>query len=244
MAVPRFYCADLALGLGEQVLPERVAHHAVRVLRMSAGDELVLFDGLGKQACGRLQRLETGWGVHCSEVTTQSRESPLEIVLVQGMPAADKMDWVIQKAVELGVRAIQPVSAERSVVRLSEERAVKRALHWQQVMISACEQCGRNVLPELRPLVSLSGYLGTPLHNAKRFVMDPADGNGIRQLATPQAGQAVHVLIGPEGGWSARELASCHAAGSLGLTLGPRVLRTETAGLAVVAAMQALWGDF
>lgn len=244
MAVPRFYCADMALSVGAHPLPDRVAHHAVRVLRLNTGDELVLFDGQGNQAFGTLQRQPAGWGVACLEVASVSCESPLQIVLVQALAAADKMDWVIQKAVELGVTAIQPVSAERSVVRLSEERASKRAQHWHQVMVAACEQCGRNLLPELRPLLSLPEYLKTPLSSGSRYVLDPLGGKSIRALKAPQSGQKTHLMIGPEGGWSERELAVIEAAGCVGVTLGPRVLRTETAGLAVVAAMQTLWGDF
>ncbi len=244
MGSPRFFCDEVRLVPGELRLPEDVAHHAVRVLRLAAGDELVLFDGQGNQAEGRLIRLGQAWGADISGVRAVSRESPLRVVLVQALAAADKMDWVIQKAVELGVSAIQPVSAERSVIRLSGERAAKRATHWQQVAVAACEQCGRNTVPMLFPISSLADYLSQPATAVKRFVLDPVGGVGVRSLPRPEGELFVHLLIGPEGGWSERELTLCRSAQSTGLTLGPRVLRTETAGLAVIAAMQALWGDF
>ena len=169
------------------------------------------------------------------------RESPLQIVLVQALASGDKMDWVMQKAVELGASAIQPVQAERSVLRLAGERADKRQAHWQQVAVAACEQCGRNRIPEVRPLQALAHWLAAH-RDALCYVLAPGGAASFAEEPAPQ--QAVHVLVGPEGGWSDAELAAFDAAGCRRVRLGPRVLRTETAGLAAIAALQARWGDF
>lgn len=242
MSVPRFFCNQVIAGPGEQVLPERVAHHAVRVLRMSDGDPLVLFDGTGIEARARLLRRERTWWVRVEAFGHVSRESSLQVVLVQALAAADKMDWIVQKAVELGISAIQPVRAERSVVRLGGERAERRLVHWQQVAVSACEQSGRNRVPEVRPILDLEGYLAANSDGARRLVLEPLGGIGLSAMDTPSG--AIHFLVGPEGGWTASESGACRVAACEAVTLGPRILRTETAGLAAVAAMQVLWGDF
>lgn len=242
MSAPRFFCDEAIPCSGELILPERVAHHAVRVLRLDDGAPLVLFDGSGVEARATLMRRERSWLARLETVARVSRESSLEVVLVQALAAADKMDWVVQKAVELGVRAIQPVRAARSVLRLSGERADKRLLHWQQVAVSACEQSGRNRVPDVRPILDLEAYLVCSQEAERRLVLEPFGGVSLTSLEAPSG--PMHFLVGPEGGWSAEESAACHAAGCVGVTLGPRVLRTETAGLAAVAAMQILWGDF
>ena len=242
MSAPRFFCDEPAAASGEQRLPERVAHHAVRVLRMGEGDSLVLFDGSGIEVRATLLRRDQSWWIRVEDSAQVSRESPLQAVLAQGLPSADKMDWVVQKAVELGVSAIQPLRAERSVVRLSGERAAKRLLHWQQIAVAACEQSGRNKVPEIRPVLDLESYLAVNPEGAHRVVLEPHAGAGLGTLERPLG--SMHILVGPEGGWSPREAIACRAAGCEGVTLGPRVLRTETAGLAALAAMQILWGDF
>ena len=169
------------------------------------------------------------------------RESPLQIVLVQALASGDKMDWVVQKAVELGASAIQPVQAERSVLRLVGERADKRQAHWQQVAVAACEQCGRNRIPEVRPLQPLTHWLADH-RDGLTYVLAPGGAASFAEEPVPQ--QVAHVLVGPEGGWSDAEMAAFDAAGCRRVRLGPRVLRTETAGLAAIAALQARWGDF
>lgn len=242
MSAPRFFCDEVISGPGERILPERIAHHAARVLRMGDGDPLVLFDGHGVEACATLVRRERSWWARIESIAQVSRESSLDVVLVQALAAADKMDWVVQKAVELGVSAIQPVRTARSVVRLSGERADKRVMHWQQVAVSACEQSGRNRVPKVRPVSDLEAYLASNPDASRRLVLEPLGGVGLKNLDAPFGPQ--HFLVGPEGGWTAEESAACRAAGCVGVTLGPRVLRTETAGLAAVAAMQVLWGDF
>lgn len=238
-------------------LPDEVARHAVKVLRLRAGDAVTLFDGAGGEypavivEAGRrlLARLDAWHEVE--------REAPLRITLIQALPSGDKMDLVIQKAVELGVAAIQPVQARRSVVRLSGERVGKRMAHWRQVAVAACEQSGRNRLPEVRELLDLPDYLAArPAEGAAdaadatlppplRLLLSPHQGMRLAGLSRPAgAANAVQLLVGPEGGFEAAEEEMAHAAGFQALRLGPRVLRTETAGLAALAALMALWGDF
>jgi len=173
-------------------------------------------------------------------------ESPLRIVLAQALARGEKMDWVIQKATELGVAAIRPVVTERTEVRLDAERAGRRLAHWQAVATAACEQSGRARVPTIHEPVALAAYAAGVEADAIRFALDPdgvsltdaMGGNGVL-IATH-----IHLVIGPEGGLSERDHAQLRAAGFKGLRLGPRILRTETAGLAALAAMQALAGDF
>ncbi|BAL23317.1 hypothetical protein AZKH_0981 [Azoarcus sp. KH32C] len=226
---------------GEVRLPDELAHHAVRVLRLRDGEMVTLFDGDGGETAAQLhvRGKECFATLHgCNAV---ERESPLQLVLVQALASGDKMDWIVQKAVEIGAVAIHPVQAERSVLRLVDERAAKRVAHWQQIAIAACEQSGRNRVPEIAPIRGLREYLADA-HTARRLMFDPAAGGGLASLPKPDG--AVHLLVGPEGGWSDAELAACRSAGCTGIAIGPRVLRTETAGLAAMAAMQALWGDY
>ncbi|MCK0512138.1 16S rRNA (uracil(1498)-N(3))-methyltransferase [Aromatoleum buckelii] len=240
--ISRFFFPCPLPDSGEIELPDALAHHALRVLRLRDGDPLVLFDGRGGELVARLQvRGRDAFAVR-GEHHALERESPLSLVLVQALASGEKMDWIVQKAVELGVSALVPVHAERSVLKLSGDRAQKRVAHWRQVAISACEQSGRNRVPEIEPITGLREYLASSAAAASRFVLTPVDGRRLASLARPEA--ALHLLVGPEGGWSDDELAMCQAAGCVPVGLGPRVLRTETAGLAAVAALQALCGDF
>ncbi len=241
MAAPRFYVTGPLPAQGEMALPEAIAHHAMRVLRLREGDALVLFDGRGGETRARLVlRGKAGFAVIDGHDAVE-RESPLEVVLAQGLAGGDKMDWIVQKAVELGAAGVAPLAAERSVLKLAGERAQKRREHWRQIAIGACEQCGRNRVPEIAEVTTLAAWL-TAHHDETKFVLMPDGGRGLTELARP-AGR-FYLLVGPEGGWSEAERALCLAAGCTGLRLGPRVLRTETAGLAALAAMQAVWGDF
>lgn len=241
--IPRFFCHEPMKVGATLELPQEVAHHATRALRLRSGDTITLFDGGGGEYRARL--LDGG-----RRVTAQieafdpvDRESPLAVTLVQALPSGDKMDWIVEKAVELGAGAIVPVIAERSVVRLAGERAEKRAAHLRAVARSACEQCGRNVVPEVGEIASLTDFLARAgLAGTLRLVLSPGGGNKIASLKPPA--QGVVLLVGPEGGWSDSELAAIRACGWNALTLGPRVLRTETAGLAALAALQACGGDF
>jgi 16S rRNA (uracil1498-N3)-methyltransferase len=230
---------------GEIALPESIAHHAVRVLRVADGEPIVLFDGAGGEVEARLVLRGKVAFAALGEWRDAQRESPLRLVLVQALATGDKMDWIVQKAVELGVAAIQPIQAERSVLRLSGDRVEKRLAHWRQIVVAACEQCGRNRIPEVGVPQPLPAWLGQRAA-ATRYVLAPggeaggAPGFGIG----PRPAGEVHLMIGPEGGWTDHELMACRAAGCIAVTLGPRVLRTETAGLAAIAVLQARWGDF
>lgn len=242
MNLPRFYCRE-ALAPGAHIdLPEPVARHAVRVLRLPPGAAIILFDGRGGEYEARIQRIERervvaelgAWrDVEC--------ESRLSVTLVQAVQAGDKMDFTIQKAVELGVKDIVPVDSRRSVIRLAGERAGKRVAHWQGVASSACEQCGRNQVPNVAPLEKLEHWLARPFNDGLRLMLMP---DAEETLADLPAFEQVQLLIGAEGGLDPQEVIAARQAGFRGVRLGPRILRTETAGLAALAAMQALWGDF
>lgn len=240
MAIPRFYCPE-NIPLGVFVLPKEAAHHAARVLRLQAGDSLILFNGEGGEYLARV--LDCGKSAMSVEVLRFSdveRESTLAITLVQAVVASEKMDWVLQKCVELGVDRIVPVETARCVVRLSGERAKKRAQHWQAVVVSACEQCGRNRVPEVAPLLAVADFLGNGI-DGDGFLLSPGGG---KLSAFPRPQKKVYLLAGPEGGLTGDEEALAQRRGFSAASLGPRILRTETAGLAAISAFQALWGDF
>ncbi len=241
MMNPRFFCPDGLQPDSEMILPAAVAHHAERVLRLAVGEGVTLFDGRGGECDAVLVALGRQPLARLGPRRAVERESPLAITLVQALAAGDKMDWVVQKAVELGVAAIQPVAAERSVLKLAGERAAKRVAHWQQIVVSACEQSGRNRVPEVAEILPLARWLGTPFAG-RRLILAPGDAGALVRMAPPDGPLAV--LVGPEGGWSPAELGLAMRAGCEPLALGPRVFRSETAGLAALAALQTLWGDF
>jgi 16S rRNA (uracil1498-N3)-methyltransferase len=237
---PRLYC-DTPLAPGATVeLSERAARH-VAALRLRAGDDVRLFAGDGAEWLATLTAIaKRGVLAKLRERRVADRESPLGVTLVQGVCAADRMDLVLQKATELGVARIRPVVTTRSIVRLSQERQERRETHWQNVVIAACEQCGRNVIPPVEPLLGFREYLAEPVAPGARIVLSPDGDARLRDLA---AAAHVTVLIGPEGGLAPdeRELAAVH--GFVPVRFGPRILRTETAPLAALAALQALYGD-
>ncbi len=242
MMISRFFSPDPLPPAGEVRLSDPAAHHATKVLRLREGAPLGVFDGQGGEARALLVRRGKDWFAILGDRLEPKPESPLRVVLVQALAGGDKMDWIVQKAVELGVAGIVPVRAERSIVRLPPERASRRLEHWRQVAVSACEQCGRNRVPEIAAIRDLDDYLDETRQGCERLVLVPEDGTALAGLQRP--GGAVHLLIGPEGGWSERERAAFDAAGCVRIRLGPRVLRTETAGLAALSAAQVLWGDF
>lgn len=242
MMISRFFCPGPLQAGTEIALPREVAHHAERVLRLCVGDEVVLFDGSGAEFSACLSALGAQPRARLADRREPQRESPLSLTLVQALAGGDKMDWVIQKAVELGVAGVIPVAAERSVLKLAGERAAKRLAHWRQVAVAACEQSGRNRIPEIADVQPLSRYLAEHREGPLRLLLDPLPGQRLAELPRPAG--PVHLLIGPEGGWAEPELRAARAADCIPIRLGPRVLRTETAGLAVIAALQTLWGDF
>ena len=240
MMIHRFFCPGPLSAGASVVLPDDAAHHATRVLRLRAESAVELFDGAGTACPGTLLATKAPVSVALGAPRPVEPEPRCHITLVQALASGDKMDWVVQKAVELGVSVIQPVAAKRSVLRLDGARADKRVAHWQKVAVSACEQSGRNRLPEIAPVCSLEHWLATA---SGGWVLAPAAAQALRTRAAPQDGR-ICLLVGPEGGWDDAELAAMRARGIEAVSLGPRVLRTETAGLAAVAAIQALWGDY
>ena len=240
--MPRFY-VDTALRPGTSVLlPEDSAHHAVHVLRVHDGDEVTLFNGRGGEYAARIasmQRLKVLVDVLAHRAI--ERESPLRMVLVQGVSAGERMDFTVRKAVELGVAEIQPVLAASSVARPKGERAAARHAHWQKIAIGACEQCGRNRIPTVLPLIHATDYRQTGA--GTRILLAPASELRFSQ-ACKGNGSEFTIAAGPEAGFNSQEEAVFLDAGFVPARLGARVLRTETAGLAALAALSALRGDF
>lgn len=246
MNVPRFYCpTPLAAGL-RVALPEGAARHAARVLRLRAGNELILFDGAGGEYVACIAGVERERvTVDVLEWRAAECESPLAVTLVQALQGGEKMDMTVQKAVELGVARIVPVGSRRSVVRLDGERAARRVEHWRGVAVAACEQCGRNRIPAVNALENLERWLAQPAASGVlRLMLAPGGDHALTTLPPPAPGQGLELLIGAEGGLAPEEMEQAKRAGFVAIRLGPRILRTETAGLAALAAMQCLWGDF
>jgi 16S rRNA (uracil1498-N3)-methyltransferase len=242
--VPRFFYPDrLASGAGCE-LPEQAAHHAMRVLRLRPGDTVVLFNGDGLEWDATIVAMrKSGVGVKITGARSRNLESALEIVLAQSISSRERMDLTLQKATELGVAQVWPLITQRSVVRLSEDRAERRVMHWQHLAAAACEQCGRNRLPEIHPPETFTTWLGQlPAADGRlRLTLSPAAGERLRDHAAPRA---VLLLVGPEGGLTPDEIDLAAQFAFRAVRLGPRVLRTETAALAAISAMHALWGDF
>lgn len=233
------------LHVGQTVaLPAFAAEHAVRVLRMREGDAITVFNGDGQDYQGRIahvRRVEAS--VYIEEMSAVDVESPLSITLVQAVVRSEKMDWILQKATEMGVTRIIPVTTERSEVKLGEERAEKRHARWLHVIESACEQSGRGRVPDLlmpNALAQFAADLPTSTESALRLALHPEAATSLSALA-PAAD--IMLAIGPEGGFGARDLAILDMVGFLRLRLGPRILRTETAGTVAMAALQATFGD-
>ena len=243
MRLNRAY-VDAQLAVGARIaLPDSAAAHLIRVLRLGAGDGCVLFNGDGHDHDARIVAADKrGAEVEITGVREVDNESTLRIVLVQGIARGEKMDWILQKATELGVAAFVPVSSERSEVKLDGERADKRLAHWRSVVVSACEQNGRARVPGVGAPEALATALARLPGDGARLTLDPHATDGVATLSVP-AGRQVVVAIGPEGGWSPRDRIVLGEAGFAGLRLGPRILRTETAGIAAIAALQARFGD-
>ncbi len=239
--MPRLYCPQpLALGL-TVALPEAVAHH-VQVLRLAEGGLVTLFNGDGGEYSAVLSTIgKRSVSAEIKAHTAREAELPFAITLAQALPEASKMDWIIEKAIELGVTGIQPLAAQRCVVRLSAERAEKRLAHWQGIIVSASEQCGRNRLAQLGQLQDYKQWI-TQQDLHRRIILTPRAEQSLADWARHQAPQAVTLVIGPEGGLSEQEEDAALRHGALPLAMGPRILRTETAGLAAVSVLSAAWG--
>ena len=232
--------ADLQPGRTIELPPDRF-NYLKNVLRLRDGFSVTLFDGRGHQAEGRLQLERRAGRVAIQSVEARSLESPLQTRLFQAMAKGERMDWVIQKAVELGVDRITPVTTARSVVELDENRAAKRQLRFREIAINACEQCGRNHLPVIDPIRSLAGTL-TEVDTDLRWVLHPLPA-GTSRPEPAQPPRSASLLIGPEGGLTDEELTLAAQHGFLAAQIGPRVLRTETAGMVALSLLQAEFGD-
>jgi len=242
----RFFSTEnLAIGATIK-LSESAATHATRALRLSVGDHIHLFNGDGfNYACDLIavKKSEVIAKVNTSQAC--DTESPLNITLLQGISSGDRMDYSIQKAVELGVKQIQPIATERSVVKLSAERAEKRLEHWQNIVISACEQCNRAIIPQVFAPKTLANWLSAssaPTSIATRVLLNPIGAKRLAELEKPSSD--IQLLIGAEGGLTQAEINLALSHNFQSVTLGPRILRTETAGPTAIAALQSLWGDF
>ncbi len=239
--MPRFYCA-LPLTIGARLdLPEEIAHH-VFVLRLQSGDKIELFNGEGGAYVAVLN--EIGKKRAIAEIKlhlTHECELPFGLSLAQALPEGSKMDWIIEKAIELGVNSIQPLAAQRSVVKLNAERAEKKSRHWHSIITAASEQCGRNRIAHLGELVEVQKWLQQQdIH--KRILLTPRSDQSLAEWARHHPAQAVTIMVGPEGGFSDAEEDWAIQHGALALNMGPRILRTETAGLSAISILSSAWG--
>jgi len=252
MSLPRFH-VDLPLAPGAELfLPDAVAHHAGRALRLRDGDSVVLFDGRG----GEYPAVLTFEGKHAvvklAEHDPREAELAGRITLVQGIASGDKMDWIIEKAVETGVHAVVPIAAERSVLKLTGDRLEKRVAHWRRIAQAACEQCGRNRIPDVLAPMTLAQWLASDAGHGgaaktgdtlARLMCHPGAEQALTARVQAQAGlQDLVLVVGPEGGWSDEELKRARAGGVEAVSFGPRVLRSETAGTALIAASSTALG--
>ncbi|WP_027795871.1 16S rRNA (uracil(1498)-N(3))-methyltransferase [Paraburkholderia acidipaludis] len=246
--MPRFFVEN-PLEPGEVVtLPDEVTRH-VQVLRLQPGDAIVLFNGTGGEYSAEIVEMERrDTKVRVGPFRDAETEPPYRLTLAQGIAGSDKMDWLIEKAVELGATNFVPLTTSRSVVRLSGERAVRRQAHWQRIVQSACEQCGRNRLPDVAPAREIGTWLSalsrTPADGELRIILSPRANAPFATLPHDPPKGEVTVLVGPEGGFSSAEEAAAVENGFVPVGLGPRVLRTETAGIAVLSALAARWGGW
>lgn len=243
MAITRLFCPVNLAHRIQVNLPSGAAHHAIRVLRLKRGDEVRLFDGEGGEYEASIHRVEKDCvTVDIGRHHDIERESKLKVCLAQAITTGDKMDYTLQKAVELGVARIQPLQTNRALVRLTQERADKRLQHWQNVVISASEQCGRNTVAPVAAILPFEEWVAATDPATARMMLSPNAEQSLRDCPAPTG--EVNLVIGPEGGLNPEEIAFAQAKGFTSVRMGPRVLRTETAPLAALAAMQVLWGDF
>jgi 16S rRNA (uracil1498-N3)-methyltransferase len=242
MRTPRLYVEDLPGDGTELDLGQGAARHVHAVLRLRPGAALVLFDGRGasREAC-LLHATRASVRVRVGAQLGADVEAPIAVTLALGISRGERMDLALQKATELGVRTIVPLLSERSVVRLDGERATRREAHWRGVVLSACEQCGRNRMPEVMPVQPLARWLEDAPRDGLALMPHPGAALGLRAVAA--AGDRVTLLIGPEGGLADAERALAAQRGFTAVRLGPRILRTETAVIAALAAVMTLWGD-
>jgi 16S rRNA (uracil1498-N3)-methyltransferase len=239
----RFFCPPPLVAGAEIALPSSAAHHAARVLRLRVGDAVTVFDGEGGEYGAQIARVTPrAVSLRVLERRAIERESPLLITLVQALVSAERMDYAIQKAVELGAADVAPVATARSVTRLNGARAHRRVEHWRQIVIASCEQCGRNRLATVHAPCDLGEWLWRPSTATLRLLLAPGATQSLADFSAPVG--PIELLVGPEGGLAPDEETAALDAGFRGVRMGPRILRTETAGAAMLAAMNAMWGDW
>lgn len=241
MPLPRFY-VDLPLVVGvPATLSRAVTRHALRALRLRQGEMLTLFNGRGGEYVAQLvEAREPEAEVLVVRFDPREAELPWPVTVAQGLSSGDRMDWTVEKAVELGAAAIAPLAMARSVVRLAGDRAASRRDHWQALAVAASEQCGRNRIATIEPVSALAAWLAAVPDATLRLVLAPG-GAPLGTLQRPPHGRRVVMLAGPEGGFTDEELAAVAETGFRATTLGPRILRTETAAAAALAMLSALW---
>lgn len=242
MRIPRFYCPTALSVNSSVILPETTFRHAIQVLRLNVGETLIVFNGEGGDYLATVESInKRGASIVIQQYQSGVSESPLNLTLAQAIIKPDKMDFALQKAVELGVNTIQPLFTERSVVRLNKESLEKKHNHWQGIIIAACEQSGRCIVPTLKPSLYLDDYLNET-HTTQRLILVPGDYPKIKQLPPPTH-NALELVIGPEGGFSESEVQLSLQAGLQAISLGSRILRAETATLTSLALLQQHFGD-
>ena len=243
MRIPRLYTPQVFTQGAELAITGQTAHHVAHVLRIRSGATVQVFDGTGCEHRAIVKTIKRSAIIlEIAEAIAAQPESSLDITLLQGIARNDRMDFILQKAVELGVNTIQPLWTQRSQTHLKGSRLEKRFDHWQGIVISACEQCGRAVMPQLEAVMDYSDWMDAPESSGLRLLLQPNSETGLGTLKKPD--EQIHVLIGPEGGLNTDEEVLAKAAGFTGVCLGQRILRTETAALATLAGIQTLWGDF
>ncbi|QAU35302.1 16S rRNA (uracil(1498)-N(3))-methyltransferase [Janthinobacterium sp. 17J80-10] len=240
--MPRFFC-DQPLAIGQVIsLPDAVARH-VQVLRLAPGDTLTLFNGEGGEYAATLLTLDKrGATAEIQAFSPREAELSSTITLAQALPEGAKMDWIIEKAVELGVTGVQPLAAQRCVVRLAADRAQKKLQHWQGVAVAAAEQSGRNRVSRIADIADFRSWIAQPGAD-RRILLSPRAEISLTNWARAQPPQPLTLIVGPEGGLSKQEEDDALKHGALALSMGSRILRTETAGMAALAALNALWGE-
>jgi 16S rRNA (uracil1498-N3)-methyltransferase len=241
---PRFYVPDLDATAARAALPDEEAEHLARVLRLGPGAEVEVFDGRG--GLWRAEVVEAGKrsaAVRAIEAVTPAPEVGLPIAVVISILKADKMDDVVRDAVMLGATAIVPVVSERSEISLSTVEKSQRVARWQRIAVSSAKQCGRAVVPAVAPALTLAAYLAKPVAAVRLICVEPSAGAEVRIVQAVPRPASAHVIVGPEGGWSAGELEAARSAGAIAVSLGGRTLRADAAPLVALTALLTTWSE-
>ena len=249
MTLPRFH-VDVPLHVGQPTtLPRAQTRHALRALRLRQGDMLTVFNGQGGEYVAQLiEAREPEAEIQIVRFDPRECESPWAFTIAQGLSSGDKMDWTVEKTIELGAASVAPLGMARSVLRLSGDRAASRRAHWQALAVAASEQCGRNRVADIEPVRALDEWLASLPEpslpgTSSRLILSP-DGAGLGSVPRPSPGGRIVLLVGPEGGFADHERQAAANAGFTAISLGPRVLRTETAAPVALAMLSALWEGY